>query len=608
MEIIQQWLQNHQILLTITVIIGALVLFVVEWLPIDITAILVTVVLMILGLVSPEEGIAGFGNSATITVMAMFILSYGITRTGIIQIVRDWLVKWGGGNSTQQIFVMGLIIGPITAFINNTAVVAVFLPIIEQWCQQRKISVSKMLIPLSYITVLGGMLTVIGTSTNILASGLAKKLTGQEFSLFQFTALGSITFVIGLIYLGTVAPRLLPDRRPANGGSVADSYLLKDYVTEIIIPPRSSLIGQTLRESEIQRKFDIDVLEIIHNEDHFPQPLADKMLSIGDILIVRGGREDLLKVKDERGIEILADVQFPDRILETELVTKEEKIAEILILSNSRLIGTTLKDLRFRQRYNATVIAVRRGEELIRERIGKLKLKFGDLLLVQGPKESFLGLQTTRELLVLEEKSLEGLRLEKAWIALAIIVGVVVVAALNWMPILVSSLTGVILMIVTGCLKPGEIYGAVRWDIIFLLAGLIPLGTAMDNSGTTKWLAENLVIAGGGLSGYWILFLLYLATAILTEILSNNATVVLMLPVAFEVANKLDYNPLAFMFVVTFAASNSYMTPIGYQTNTMVYGPGGYKFLDFTRVGAPLTFMLMFFTPLMTIWLYGLNK
>jgi di/tricarboxylate transporter len=608
MEIIQQWLQNHQILLTITVIIGALVLFVVEWLPIDITAILVTVVLMILGLVSPEEGIAGFGNSATITVMAMFILSYGITRTGIIQIVRDWLVKWGGGNSTQQIFVMGLIIGPITAFINNTAVVAVFLPIIEQWCQQRKISVSKMLIPLSYITVLGGMLTVIGTSTNILASGLAKKLTGQEFSLFQFTALGSITFVIGLIYLGTVAPRLLPDRRPANGGSVADSYLLKDYVTEIIIPPRSSLIGQTLRESEIQRKFDIDVLEIIHNEDHFPQPLADKMLSIGDILIVRGGREDLLKVKDERGIEILADVQFPDRILETELVTKEEKIAEILILSNSRLIGTTLKDLRFRQRYNATVIAVRRGEELIRERIGKLKLKFGDLLLVQGPKESFLGLQTTRELLVLEEKSLEGLRLEKAWIALAIIVGVVVIAALNWMPILVSSLTGVILMIVTGCLKPGEIYGAVRWDIIFLLAGLIPLGTAMDNSGTTKWLAENLVIAGGGLSGYWILFLFYLATAILTEILSNNATVVLMLPVAFEVANKLDYNPLAFMFVVTFAASNSYMTPIGYQTNTMVYGPGGYKFLDFTRVGAPLTFMLMFFTPLMTIWLYGLNK
>lgn len=608
MDLLQQWLQPYQIPLTLFIIVGALVLFVLEWLPIDITAILVTVVLMVVGLVSPDEGIAGFGNSATITVMAMFILSYGITRTGIIQIVRDWLVKWGGNNPTQQIFAMGVIVGPITAFINNTAVVAVFLPIIEQWCQQRKISVSKMLIPLSYITVLGGMITVIGTSTNILASGLAKKLTGQEFSLFEFTALGGITFFVGLIYLGIFAPRLLPDRKPANLDKVTDTYLLKEYVTELIIPPRSSLIGQTLRESEIQRKFDIDILEIIHNDIHFPQPLADKTLSIGDILIVRGGREDILKVKDERGLELLADVQFSDNTLESELTTGEEKIAEVLILSNSRLIGSTLKDLRFRQRYNATVLAIRRGEELIRERLGKVQLKFGDLLLVQGPKESFLGLQTTRELLVLEEKNLENLRLDKAWIALAIIVGVVVVAALDWMPILITSLIGVLLMIITGCIKPGEIYGAVRWDIIFLLAGLIPLGTAMDNSGTTTWLANNLVAAGGELSGYWMLFLFYLATAILTEILSNNATVVLMLPIAVEVANKIGLNPLAFMFVVTFAASNSYITPIGYQTNTMVYGPGGYKFTDFTRVGAPLTLMLMFLTPLFTLLIYGLNK
>lgn len=608
MDLLQQWLQPYQIPLTLVIIVGALILFVMEWLPIDITAILVTVVLMVVGLVSPDEGIAGFGNSATITVMAMFILSYGVTRTGIIQIVRDWLVKWGGNNPTQQIFAMGLIVGPITAFINNTAVVAVFLPIIEQWCQQQKISVSKMLMPLSYITVLGGMITVIGTSTNILASGLAKKLTGQEFSLFQFTALGSVTFIIGLIYLGFLAPRLLPDRKPANTGKVTDDYLLKEYVTELIIPPRSSLIGQTLRESEIQRKFDIDVLEIIHNDIHFPQPLADKTLSIGDILIIRGGREDILKVKDERGLELLADIQFSEDPLDTELSKGEEKIAEVLILSNSRLIGSTLKDLRFRQRYNATVLAIRRGEELIRERLGKVNLKFGDLLLVQGPKESFLGLQTTRELLVLEEKNIENLRLDKAWLALAIIVGVVVVAALDWMPILITSLMGVLLMIITGCLKPGEIYGAVRWDIIFLLAGLIPLGTAMDNSGTTKWLAENLVAVGGGLSGYWMLFLFYLATAVLTEILSNNATVVLMLPIAVEVANKIGLNPLAFMFVVTFAASNSYMTPIGYQTNTMVYGPGGYKFTDFTRLGAPLTLMLMFLTPLFTVWIYGLNQ
>ena len=467
------------------------------------------------------------------------------------------------------------------------------------------------MIPLSYVTVLGGMITVIGTSTNILASGLAKKLTGQEFHLFDFTALGLTTFAIGLIYLAIAAPHLLPERKPASDSNMTDEYQLKDYVSEIIIPPRSSLIGQTLRQSGIQRKFDIDVLEIIHNDIHFPQPLADKVLVLGDILIVRGGRNDLLKIKDERGVEIFADVKFSEKELEESLATNlekgEEKIAEILILSNARLIGSTLKDTRFRQRYNATVLAIRRGEELIRQRLGQVKLRFGDLLLVQGPKESFLGLQTTRELLVLEEKDRENLRLDKAWIALAITVGVVVIAALDWMPILVTSLVGVLLMIITGCLKPGEIYGAVRWDIIFLLAGLIPLGTAMENSGTTKWLANYLVSFGGHLSGYWILLLFYIATAILTEILSNNATVVLMLPIAVEVAKSLSLNPLALMFVVTFAASNSYMTPIGYQTNTMVYGPGGYKFYDFTKVGAPLTIMLAFLTPLLTIVFYGLR-
>jgi len=279
----------------------------------------------------------------------------------------------------------------------------------------------------------------------------------------------------------------------------------------------------------------------------------------------------------------------------------------VLILSNSRLIGSTFKDLRFRQRYNATALAIRRGEELIRDRLGKVTLRFGDLLLIQAPRESFLGLQTTRELLVLEQSDLENLRRDKAWIALAITLGVVIVAAFNLVPILVSSLVGVILMVVTGCLKPGEIYGSVRWDIIFLLAGLIPLGIAMDNSGATPWLANFIIPLGNRLSGYWILTFFYFITNMLTEILSNNAAVVLMIPIAVEVAKSLQLNPIAFMFVVTFAASNSYLTPIGYQTNTMVYGPGGYKFLDFTKVGAPLNLILTFITPLLTIWLYGIK-
>lgn len=595
-----------KIILTLGILLVAFIAFIAEWLPVDITAIIVAVVLMLFGLVTPDEGISGFGNNATITIMAMFILSAGIARTGVIQMVRDLLLKWGGKNASQQILVMGAIVGSITAFINNTAVVALFLPLVEDWSKKRGISVSKLLIPLSYVTVLGGMITLIGTSTNIVASGVAKKLGYQEFGLFQFTSVGLITFCVGLIYLAFAAPKILPDRKKLDSNLIGQDYGLKDYVTEVVIKPRSDLIGQTIRSSQIQRKLDLAVLELIRDGNRFPQPLADKVLAAGDILIVRGSRADLLKIKDTRGIDILADVKF-NGDLEKELNSSEEKIGEVLILSNSRLIGTTLKDLRFRQRYNATVLAIRRGEELLKGRLGRIRLRFGDLLLVQGPKQSFLGLQTTRELLVMEQQDLETLRTNKAAIAVAIGLAVVIVAAFNWLPILVSSLAGVVLMILTGCLKPGEIYGAIRWDVIFLLAGLFPLGDAMDKSGTTQWLADNLLGISGHLSGYWLLTFFYLITSILTEILSNNAAVILMIPIAVKVAESLSYNPLAFMFAVTFAASNSYMTPIGYQTNTMVYGPGGYKFLDFTKVGAPLNLILTILTPLLIIWIYGIK-
>ena len=596
----------YSIVLTLSVVVGALICFITEWFPTDITAIIVAVILMIFGLVTPEEGISGFGNSATITVMAMFILSGGIARTGAMQVMRDFMLKWGGQKPSQQIFLMGILLGPITAFINNTAVVAVFLPIVEEWCKKRGISASKLLIPLSYVTILGGMMTLLGTSTNILASGISKELGYQEFSLFEFTKVGIILFVIGIAYLAIFAPRLLPDRRQLNGDQLSVDYGIKDYVSEVVVKPRSSLVGQTLRSSEIQRKFDLDVLEIIRDDTHFPQPIADKKLEVGDILLVRGGRQDLLNIREERGIDILPDVEFGEKLLFETEVFSEEGVAEVLILSNSNLIGSTLKDLRFRQRYNATVLAIRRGQDLVRDRMGRVPLKFGDLLLVQAPKQSLLGLQTSRDLLVIEQRDVENLRQDKAKVSIAIALAVVFSSALGLLPILVSALAGVVLMVITGCLKPGEIYESVRWDIIFLLAGLIPMGIAMDRSGTTQWLADGLVAIGGGMSGYWILLCFFIATIVLTEILSNNASVVLMIPVAVKVAETLNLNPYAFMFAVTLAASNSYLTPIGYQTNTMVYGAGGYKFLDFTKVGVPLSAIMTILAPLLITKFYGL--
>ncbi|MEO1428534.1 MAG: SLC13 family permease [Cyanobacteria bacterium J06633_8] len=594
------------IFLTLAIVVLALILFVAEWVPSDIVAIITTLLLTILGLVTPEESISGFSNSATITVMAMFILSAGISRTGAIQIVSELLLKLGGKRPVQQIFTLGLIVGPTTAFINNTAVVAVFLPIVEEWCRRQRISVSKLLIPLSYAAILGGMITVIGTSTNVLASGLSEQLGYGTFSLFQFTKLGLVTFSIGLIYLCVIAPKLLPNRRKHTDDILTQDYGLKDYISEILIPPGSTLVGKTLDSTGLQHKFDVDVLEIIANNTHFHQPLENKKLQACSVLLVRSSREDLIKIKDEEGVEILPEFIKNKKSLQAQLSQEDEGIAEVLIPSDSNLIGSTVKEVRFRQRYNVTVLAVHRGQEITRERLSEIRLKFGDVLLVQGPKQNLLGLQINRDFLVLTQKELETLRRDKASIAIGIGLGVVAVAAFKLLPILISSLVGVVLMVLTGCLKPREIYNAVRWDIIFLLAGLIPLGIAMEKSGATQWLANNLVAIGGNLSGYWILTFFFIITSVFTEMISNNASVVLMLPIAVSVAEKLSFNPLAFMLTVIFAASNSFITPIGYQTNTMVYGAGGYKFTDFIRVGTPLNLLMTIIVPPLIILFYGL--
>ncbi|MGD1905443.1 MAG: SLC13 family permease [Leptolyngbyaceae cyanobacterium] len=591
--------------ITLAIVALALTLFVVEWFPADITALIVMVLLMLFRQVEPADGIAGFSNSATLTVMAMFILSAGISRTGAMQRASELLFQSAGKGVRQQVFALGMITGPMSGIVNNTAIVSVFLPLVEDLCRKRQISAAKLLMPLSFATILGGMLTMVGTSTNVLASGLSAKMGYGEFDLFQLTGLGLIVFVIGLLYLAFVAPLLLPNRKPPPS-AVGQDYGLKEYVSEVVVTPRSSLVGNSLRASQFQRRFDIDVLEMIHNGNRFAQPLADKVLSAGDILIVRCGRKDLFSIRESEGLEILPDVQFGRPSWQTDLESDEEGIAEVMVVANANLVGSTLKELRFRQRYNVTVLAIRRGQEVVRDRLGKVPLRFGDLLLVQGPKQSLLGLQTSSDLLVLEQSDVETLRSQKAGTATLIGIGVIAVAATGQYPILVTALAGAVLMVLTGCLKPGELYESVRWDVIFLLASLIPLGTAMDNSGATAWIAEQLVLLGGSLSSYGLLTVLFVVTTVLTATLSNSAAVVLLLPVGAQVAESLGISPLTTMFVITFGASNCFMTPIGYQTNTMVYGAGGYRFLDFLKVGGPLSLLLTLVIPPLAIWLYGL--
>ncbi|MEM8717167.1 MAG: SLC13 family permease [Cyanobacteria bacterium P01_G01_bin.4] len=334
--------------------------------------------------------------------------------------------------------------------------------------------------------------------------------------------------------------------------------------------------------------------------------LDHKVLQENDILIVRGTLDQLLQLQEERGLDLLPHTKFGQEGPAMPSSTEAERVAEVLVLDNTSFIGSTLKDLNFRERYNSTVLALRRGQDKLSERIDRVKLRIGDVLLVRATPSHLASLQLENNLIVLQEMDVTEPRSEKALIAIGIGALVVGLSALNIMPIMVSALLGAVLMVVTGCLEPAEIYTAVRWNIIFLLAGLIPLGIAMEKSHTTLLIAKGMAAIANHLPGYWILVVFYLATALLTEVLSNSASVVLMVPVAIRAAETLQMNPVAFMLVVTFAASASFMTPIGYQTNTMVYTTGGYKFLDFTRVGAPLSLMLSLLTPFLIVHFYGL--
>ncbi|ASC69155.1 putative transporter [Halomicronema hongdechloris C2206] len=589
------------IVLTLAIAALALLLFMLEWLPADITGMVVMVTLMLLGQVTPRKGFWASAIQPPLTVMAMFILSAGIARTGALQRLNQALIAWSG-KQAQTDAALGCDPGPLSGVIKNPPSSQCCWPTVEDLCRRQGFSASRLLMPWSFITILGGMLTVVGTSTTVLASGLSGQLGYGEFDLLCCDGPGGDCLGIGLAYLIFVPAAA--DHKQSHT-SFSQEYDLRGYVSEVVITPRSSLVGQTLRASELQRRFDLDVLELIHNESLRPA-LADKVLSAGDILLVRCGRGDLLKIRDSEGLEILPDVQFGQKSWQADLSSGEEGIAEVLVLANSNLIGSTLKEMRFRQRYNVTVLAIRRGEELVRDRLGKVPLRFGDLLLVQGPKQSFVGLQTSRDLLVLEQRDLETLRSQKAPIAILIGLGVVVLAALNQVPILVAALTGSVLMVLSGCLKPGELYQSIRWDVIFLLASLIPLGISMETSGATDWLATNLVALGQHLSPHGLLMVLFVLTTVLTGILSNTAAVILLLPVGVQIAETLDLNPFTVMAVITFAASNSFMTPIGYQTNTMVYGAGGYRFLDFVRVGGPLCLVMALVIPSLAGWLYGL--
>ncbi len=568
-------------ILVLAILIGAVALFVSEKYPIDFVALLVLGTLLALGLVTPQEGISGLSNPATVTVAAMFILSAGLQKTGATAAVGRLMVRFGQNHFTALVVIMGTIT-VMSAFINNTAAVAVFIPLVMLVANRRKIAASKLLIPLSYASQFGGVCTLVGTSTNLLVSAISEQAGYGAFSMFEFSRMGLILFVAGVLFFLLLGRWLLPERQAQ---ALSSAYQLGEYVTEMRVRENSPLVGKSVLESQLGKEHDVTVLRILRKGETIWAPLR-QVLKPDHVLLVRGEIGELIRLRDSMRLELNVDFKLRDETLQTE----DLRLVQALVAPGSNLIGHNLKQLDFRNRYKALVLAIQRRGETIRDKLNTVVLGLGDAMLIQAHEAEITALRSNQNFIVLDEVPGTALR-HKAPLVIGILLAVVGLAAFNVFPILVTALLGCLAMVLTRCLRLEEAYKAVNWQVIFLLAGILPLGIAMQKSGAAGSIAESAVGMVGGMGPVAVLAVVYLMTSVMTDTMSNNAAAVLLAPIAISTAEQIGVDPRPFLMAITFAASTGFSTPVGYQTNTMIYNPGGYKYTDFLRTGVPLSIL-----------------
>ena len=602
----------------------ALTLFVTELIPNDVTAIGIMVALVALEPwtgVGTRGAISGFANTATVTIVAMYMLSAGIGRTGLVQRLGVRLARFARGSETRALAATIGTTGPIAGFVNNTPVVAVFIPMITDLAKEAGVSPSKLLLPLSYAAILGGTLTLIGTSTNLLASEFAATLLDRgPIGMFEFTALGTVVLAVGLAYLMTVGRWLTPARIPADADLI-EEFGLEGYLTALRVPEDSPVVGLGLDELDDRTESPVTPLQLRRNGESFLATETDQRLQVGDVLVVSGEREAVNRFRTRQRL-----TDAPTEVTEETFtaVDSGDGLGRAVVPEGSAFVGETLTESRLATFHGLQVLAIRRGGELIRAGLREVTLAPGDLLLVQTTPEAVDYFADGDDLFVLEEDTLDRIWSDgengarepsarepvplspKTPVAVGIMAAVVGLAALDILPIVIAALGGVFAMVVTGCLSSADAYDAVSWNVVFLLAGVIPLGLAMEATGGAALIAEVLVGTASVLPLVAVLLLFSVVTGLLANVITPVATVVLMIPVAVDAAAQLDANGFAFLLVVTFASATSFMTPVGYQTNLMVYGPGDYRFTDFLRVGAPLQLLLAVVTTLGIVRLWGI--
>jgi len=585
-----------EIALTLAIIVGALIIFGTEKLRVDVVALLVLLIVGLTGLVGPKKVFAGFANSAVITVWAVYIVSGGLFRTGVADILGKFIYRLSGGNEMRLITVIMLTCGLMSAFMNNVGATAMLLPAVVSVAKQTKIPASKLLIPLSFSSLMGGSLTLIGTPANILATSIVSESGLPTFQFFDFTVIGLVVFGTGILYMVLIGRHLLPMRQPPGTGDAKIKGELRKYISEVRVLPDGKLAGCSLLESKLGADYDLTVIALVRGYKTVKNLERDSIIEPDDILLIEGSAENLLRARKELG---LATANESKRHVELDKLSEEDiGIVEATLAPYSTMVKRSLRSLNFRERYGFTVLAIRRHGEVITKRLRSVRLQFGDDLLLQGPRRRLQALQEENNFLVLEPLKISERRSRKMPIAVGWMLLVVALAITGVLDISMAMVTGAVGMVITGCLSMDEAYESIDWRTVFLVAGMLPLGVAMETTGTARYIADLLLGSIGSLGPMAALAGVYLLAALITQPMSNAAAMVLVVPIAIDTSLGLGANPLTFTLATVIGAATSFLPPVGHKANVLVFGPGGYKFFDYARVGALLTVFLFIATML----------
>ena len=589
--------------LVLGILAVAILLFVSERLRVDVVAMLVLVALVLTGLVTVEEAFSGFASPAVIVVWAVFIVSAGLTRSGVADVIARQVVRLAGHSQLRLVALIMVAVGLMSAFMSNVGAAAILLPAVMSVARETDIPPSKLLIPLAWAALLGGNVTMIGTPPNILASSIVESYGNIEpFGFFDFAPMGIVVLAAGIVYMVLVGRRLLPERTP--GGGLDDSYPVQEYLTECRVDDDSPLVGKTVQEADLERRHGLNVIHVhlCCQDGETVSATTEHRLQPGDELHLEATASAILDAAQTLGLEPVPD--RPIQPWEPEPERSAFELAEVVLAPNSGLRCKTLQQIDFRSRFGLAVLAIRHRGATLFERLGDVSIDFGDSLLLQGPVDKINLLRHERDFLLLDMPPLETRRTQKAPVAVAILLGVLVAAAAGWLHVSAAMFIGALLMVLSGTLTMDEAYRSIDWKSVFLIAGMLPLGLAMQSTGTAQLLADQIVALVGDWGPLAVMMGIYLVTALLTEVISNAAAAVLCVPIAIDAALSLGANPHAFVMAIVIAASTSFLMPIGHQVNVLVFGPGGYRFADYTRVGVWLNLILFILTALILplIW------